>query len=209
MDGAVGFVRGAALVLLAMVASGCGPVSDWFWTPDQQGRYWLARDEPLRAARSFEDPLWKGLAYYQAGAFASSSAALAPLETAAGRFRYANALAQQERLSEAMTAYQQALKLAPNFAEAKFNLAWLAGLVELDRKKAEDAGDGDGPPAAGEFAFDEQAAAATDERTIKEIREQGLSEAELRAMWMRRVQTTPADFLRLKFAYQIQARPSP
>ena len=29
-----------------------------------------------------------------------------------------------------------------------------------------------------------------------------LSDAELRAMWLRRVQTRPADFLRAKFAYQ-------
>ena len=31
---------------------------------------------------------------------------------------------------------------------------------------------------------------------------QELSEAELRAVWLRQVQTKPADFLRAKFAYQ-------
>ncbi|SDP77385.1 hypothetical protein [Desulforhopalus singaporensis] len=30
-----------------------------------------------------------------------------------------------------------------------------------------------------------------------------LSDAEMRAMWLRRVQTKPADFLRAKFAYQL------
>jgi Ca-activated chloride channel family protein len=30
-----------------------------------------------------------------------------------------------------------------------------------------------------------------------------LSDQEIRAMWLRRVETRPADFLRLKFAYQL------
>ncbi|MFP6656025.1 MAG: hypothetical protein VCB25_10395 [Myxococcota bacterium] len=205
----MGLVRWFALLGLAVVVTGCGPASDWFWTADQQGRYWLARDEPLRAARSFEDPLWKGLAYYQAGDFKSSSVALAQLETATGRFRYANALARQERLAEARIVYQQVLDLAPEFSEAKFNLAWVQGLLDIDGKRASEAGGGPRQPVADDFALDQQAAAATAESTIRQIREQGLSEADRRAMWMRRVQTTPADFLRLKFAYQDQARSTP
>jgi Ca-activated chloride channel family protein len=33
-----------------------------------------------------------------------------------------------------------------------------------------------------------------------------LSEEEIRALWMRRVQTSPGDFLRSKFAYQYAQR---
>jgi Ca-activated chloride channel family protein len=33
-----------------------------------------------------------------------------------------------------------------------------------------------------------------------------LSDDQLRALWLRRVQTEPADFLRAKFAYQLQER---
>ena len=33
-----------------------------------------------------------------------------------------------------------------------------------------------------------------------------LSDDQLRALWLRRVQTKPADFLRAKFAYQLQER---
>jgi Ca-activated chloride channel family protein len=33
-----------------------------------------------------------------------------------------------------------------------------------------------------------------------------LSDEELRGLWLRRVQTKPADFLRAKFAYQVQAQ---
>ena len=33
-----------------------------------------------------------------------------------------------------------------------------------------------------------------------------LSDEELRALWLRRVQTKPADFLRAKFAFQAQSQ---
>jgi hypothetical protein len=33
-----------------------------------------------------------------------------------------------------------------------------------------------------------------------------LSDAQLQALWLRRVQTNPADFLRAKFAYQLSRR---
>ena len=36
----------------------------------------------------------------------------------------------------------------------------------------------------------------------QDLNGQALSDAELQATWLRRVQTTPGDFLRAKFAYQ-------
>jgi Ca-activated chloride channel family protein len=38
---------------------------------------------------------------------------------------------------------------------------------------------------------------------------QQLSDAELRSLWLRRVQTKPADFLRAKFAYQLSRGQAP
>jgi Ca-activated chloride channel family protein len=35
-----------------------------------------------------------------------------------------------------------------------------------------------------------------------------MSDAAVRALWLKRVQTRPADFLRMKFAYQLQNGPS-
>ena len=43
--------------------------ADLWLTPDQQGRYWMERGELLKAAERFEDPMWKGLAYYYAEDF--------------------------------------------------------------------------------------------------------------------------------------------
>ncbi len=193
-----------AVVLLLLGGTACSPSLDWFLTPDQQGRLWLERGEPLRAARSFEDRLWKGLAYYEAEDMASAASALAVLDTARGEFQYGNALARQERLPEAISAYRRALVLQPEFPEAAFNLDWVQSLLELDQKEYEDAGGTGGKLEADKIVFDEKGAKGKGEMTSEEARAQGLSEAQLREMWMRRVQTTPADFLRLKFSYQDQ-----
>ena len=36
------------------------------------------------------------------------------------------------------------------------------------------------------------------------LRQEGLTDAQLEALWMRRVQTTPGEFLRLKFGFQLE-----
>lgn len=199
---------GLALGLAALLMAGCAPeqvpdsVLGWFLTPDQQGRLWFERGDPGRAARYFEDPLWKGLAFYAAEEWAPAAASLGTLEAVNGRFPYANALARSERLPEAVAAYDAVLADEPDLAEAAFNRDWVAGLLALDEKEYDDAGGTGGKLEADRIVFDERGAKASGEMTQLEARAQGLSEAELRDLWMRRVQTTPGDFLRLKFAYQ-------
>jgi Ca-activated chloride channel family protein len=206
---------GAALGLAALLAAGCAPeqvperMLGWFLTPDQQGRLWLERGDPERAARCFEDPLWKGLAFYAAEEWEPAAPVLATTQTTGGRFQYANTLARLERLPEAVAAYDAVLAEEPDLAEATFNRDWVAGLLALDEKEYDDAGGTGGKLEADRIVFDDKAANAKGEMTQQEARAQGLSEAELRDMWMRRVQTTPGDFLRLKFAYQTHPAGTP
>ncbi len=199
-------VSSRLLVLaLSLLGLGCAPSWDWFLTPDQQGRLWLERGDPIRAARSFEDPLRKGLAYYEAGDWASAAGALAPLESVEGRFQYANALARLERLPEAIDAYESVLAQSPELPEAVFNLDWVRSLYEQDQKEYEDAGGTGGKLGADKIVFDERGSKGKGEMTRQDARAAGLSDEQMREMWMRRVETTPADFLRLKFSYQAQA----
>ena len=195
------------LVATALGAAGCAPGEGflaWWLTPDQQGRYWLARGEPARAARWFADPLWRGIAAYRAEDFASAAAAFARVEGAGGRLRLGNALAHQERLHEAAAAYREALALEPGLGEARFNLEWVEGLIELAEREYEDFGGTGGKLEADRFVFDERGAQGSDTMTTEQARAQGLSDAQLRELWMRRVATTPGDFLRLKFARQLE-----
>lgn len=181
------------------------PIVSAFWTNDQQARMWHEAGDPLRAASLYRDPVWKGVAYEDGGDLAQAAASFSRVDTAEGAFRLGNALARSQKLGPATQAYTRALGLIPNFQEAKFNLDWVRGLLELGEKEYEDFGGTGGQLEADEFVFDDLAVNAMGEMTIDEARLQGLSPEAIREMWMRRVQTTPGDFLRLKFAYQAQA----
>ena len=192
------------------ILSGLMPVApaaflDAFWTKDQQARAWFEAGEPLRAAGLFRDPTWKGIAYEATGNHEQAALAFDRVASAEGAFRAGNARARNQELAAATKAYERALAMRPDFPEARFNLDWLKGLIRLSEEQYEDFGGTGGHLEADAFVFDHRAANAVSEMTVDEARSQGLSPEAIREMWMRRIQTTPADFLRLKFAYQAQA----
>ena len=125
--------------------------------------------------------------------------------TAEGRFYLGNAMAQQDRLAEAYVAYSHALKARPGFAEARFNQEWVKGLLDIEAKEYDDAGGTGGKLSADEIVFGDRAKNAEQTVSTEDAIARGLSDEQLQEMWMRRVQTTPGDFLALKFAYQLQA----
>ena len=85
----------------------------------------------------------------------------------------------------------------------------MQGLLELEQQEYDDAGGTGGKLEADRIVFDERAKNAKQTMSAEELaaqadKVQGLSDQQLQTMWMRRVQTTPGDFLRLKFSYQQQ-----
>lgn len=200
--------RIAAAILLCWSAQVHAAFIDWWLTPDQQGRVHFERGEYAVAAQRFTNTYWKGLAYYAAGDFGSAASLFATLQTADGYFYLGNSYAQQDKLAEANDAYLQALKLQPEFPEAAFNQEWVAGILEIENREYEDAGGTGGKLGADEIVFDDKAKNAQGEMTAEEAVQQGLSDQQLQEMWLRRVQTTPGDFLELKFAYQLQNQAS-
>ena len=177
---------------------------DWWLTPDQQGRLYFQREEHQKAARAFEQREWKAIAFYRSGDFSNAAALFETMDTAEGRFQLGNALARQEKLAPAIEAYKQALAMKPDFPEAAFNLDWVEGLLKLEQKEYEDAGGTGGKLGADKIVFDKRGAKGRGEMSAQQLQaEKGLTDAQLQEMWMRRVQTTPGDFLRLKFSYQL------
>lgn len=191
------------LFLLSVPALADG-FADWWLTPDQQGRWHFERGNYQDAARLFERPDWKALSFYKAGDFANAAQLFEKDESAQGLFYLGNALAKQEKLASAVQAYNQALELQPDFPEARFNLDWVKGLLDLDEKEYEDVGGTGGKLGADRMVVSKQGNQAKSEVTTRELQaEKGLSDQEVRDMWMRRVQTTPGDFLAYKFSYQL------
>jgi Ca-activated chloride channel family protein len=196
------------LLLLSALATGSAQAAfiDWWLTPDQQGRVLFERGEYVQAAQRFSDPLWKGLAYYASEDFVSAAGWFAQVETAYGYFYLGNAMAHQDRLEEALAAYEAALALEPGLEEAQFNRDWVAGLYELSQKEYEDFGGTGGQLGADDFVFDDRAKNAEQTMSEAEAKSQGLTDEQIESIWMRRVQTTPAEFLEIKFSYQLMER---
>ena len=203
--------RGRVLpfVLLLLVLSGCSQSGvrfvDLWLTANQQGQRAMDRGEYSEAAQLFEDPLWKGTAYYLEQDFSSALAEFAKLETAAGWFNRGNALAHLERYEEAMEAYEKALELQPDFPRAEANLAYMQPFLPLEFEGGE-MGTVGRDAAADEIVFDANQDRLNEEGidTEMESDQQLMTDQQLADLWLRQVDTSPTSFLRYKFAYQAQ-----
>ena len=139
------------LILLLSLWSTESKAMNWqdLWQrSDQQAAAALAQDNPQKAAELFDSPLWKGTAQYRAGDFQGAAQTLANTETADGRYNQGNALAKAGKLAEAKAAYEQALKLDPQMADAEANRKLvekiLAQQQEQDKQDQQDQDGKDG-----------------------------------------------------------------
>ncbi|REL26160.1 VWA domain-containing protein [Thalassotalea euphylliae] len=104
---------------------------DWqsLWqTKDQQGQKAFDQQAFEQAAKTFNDPMWKGSAMYKAGDFQGAAKAFAELDSAQGYYNQGNALAKMQQFDEAINAYEQALAMSPEHSDAKANKALIEEL---------------------------------------------------------------------------------
>lgn len=137
---ALAFRRGWVYVLAAGVMLPLPKAQAFEWRdlwhrPDQQGIEALERDSPEEAAELFEDPEWTAAARYRAGQFDASAAALDGIDTADAHYNRGNALARAGKLAEAVEAYDRALKLEPDHADAKYNRDLVADLLKQQQQQ--------------------------------------------------------------------------
>ena len=198
-------VAGAVTVIVAVVVYCWLIVDKGGWislllNPDQQGRFLFLKERYVQSAETFRDPLWQATAWYRSGEFKKAAGIFMGFDTAEGAFNHGNALAMQGQYAEAIPRYEHALALKPEWEDAQVNLTIARqNAKKLKREGGEGTG---GKMGADEIRFSKD---KTMDRTGGEETVEGavnLSDAEIRAMWLRRVQTRPADFLRVKFAYQ-------
>lgn len=197
-------IRWASALLLwaALGMPGGAEAAEWhfadLWlTPDQQGRLAYERGDYVDAAGHFSDPMWCGVSLYRAGRYEDAIDAFARVDTAESYFDQGNALANLGKFAEAVAAYREALKRKPDFAAAKANLDLLQRLIP-PKNKDDDQEAQDPSEKPDEIKFDEKGKKGK-QGTIKG----GSRNAEL---WMRNIQTTPAQLLRRKFAIEAQGK---
>jgi len=113
---------------------------DWqdLWhTKDQQAQQAYKRQQYERAAELFESPDWKAAAEYKAGAY-TKALAHPPTQTSDSFYNQGNALAQSGQLDQAIKAYEKALAIKPDDADAQFNKALVEKELEKQKKQQDE-----------------------------------------------------------------------
>jgi Ca-activated chloride channel family protein len=125
MLAALAFRRGWIGVILLVLLPLSADALDWdsLWhRNDQRGVTAMNEGNAAQAAELFDDPEWKASALYRAGRYDDSAKALAGLDSERAHYNRGNALARSGHFPEAIEAYEQALRLDPNDADARYNL---------------------------------------------------------------------------------------
>ncbi|WP_339408289.1 VWA domain-containing protein [Pseudomonas helleri] len=110
--------------------------TDLWLRPDQQGQRLLEQKKPLEAVEHFNDPLWQGIALYQAGDYAAAAERFAEVNSASAHYNRGNALARSGELEAALDAYEQALELQPDLQVAAQNKALIEQMLEQQRAES-------------------------------------------------------------------------
>jgi Ca-activated chloride channel family protein len=183
---------------LGVTAPGSG-FADWWLTRDQQGQRLLDAGNFAVAAERFADPLRKGVALFRAGEFEQAAAVFGRIASAEAAYNRGNALVMRGKYEDAVQAYDRALALRPGFEDASVNRE--IARLRAERVKKEGGEMTGGELGADEITFEKGKTGGGEEQVEGET--ETLSDAEMRAVWLRRVKTRPADFMRAKFAYQL------
>jgi Ca-activated chloride channel family protein len=195
-----------ALSLLFLAAVIAGTVRDpHFWlTADQKGDRLMKAGKFAEAAKAYADPWHIGAAQFRNGDFKAAAASFARVPGAVGAFDRGNAWLMAGAYDAAVESYDRALGFRPGWKDAAENKALaLARKAAIDNagKDAdqEQTGQDDKPD---EIVFDQKKQGEDKKSPPIELAAEQMSDEQLRATWLRRVQTTPGAFLRAKFSYQ-------
>lgn len=113
---------------------------DWqsLWeTSDQRAQKAFQQQQYDQAAEAFNNPDWRAAAQYKAGHYQEAAEALKDAQSADGQYNRGNALAKAGQLQEAIQAYDQALTLNPQHADAKYNKELVEKQLQ-DQQKQQD-----------------------------------------------------------------------
>jgi Ca-activated chloride channel family protein len=207
-------------LVLFLVGAGLQPQQaqageNWFadlWlTPDQQGRWLLQRGDYREAAERFNNPMWKGMAYYYAEDFKLAAEYFSRVDSEAARFNRANALAHSQNYLPAVRLYDRILLANPDHSAARKNRDIVQGIIDaINLMSASQADEPGGANSSRELGEDDPERAEGAERKTFETQElvqfsaeEVLQDPSINDMWLRSVQRDPSHFLGVKFSMQL------
>lgn len=190
----------------------------WFaglWlTPDQQGRLLLQAGNYRAAARHFQDPLWKGIAYYYNEDFMQAAEYFSRSDSDTALFNEANARAHARDFLRAVNRYDQLLERSPEYPGARENRDKVQALIDeinrMSESQTEESGIGsEEKEMGGDDAIPAEGAETLsfEQVKLKQFTAEEILQSEAtRDMWLRGVQQDPSNFLATKFSMQLQRR---
>lgn len=190
-----------ALPVLAMVLGiGTWRDPDFWSTADQRGDALMKGKHFAGAAKAFQDPMRIGIAQYRDGQFEAAAGTFAKVPGAPGLYNAANAWLMHGQYDRAIGLYDRALSIRPDWKEATENRALAIArrdrMTIPDEDREQESADAYDPD---DISFDNKG--GNEEKDQKPV-EAGGNDAALQATWLRRVKTTPGQFLKAKFAWQ-------
>lgn len=179
-----------------------------FWlTADERGDRLFGEKRFAEAAKVYADPWRIAVAQYRDGQFEAAAKTFKRVPGADGAFNQGNAWLMHGKYDEAIESYDRALSFHSGWKEAEDNKALALARkkkLEPDTKNREENPDAYAPD---KIVFDMK---GDDNKGQPDVMNgQKMSDEELRTLWLRRLKTTPGDFLRAKFAYQAASEQPP
>ena len=123
---------------------------DLWKTPDQQAEELLS-ENPQAAAEKFERQDWAGVANYEADNYETAAQQFANDDDAVSNYNRGNALSMAGDLEGAIKAYDRALEIDPDFADAKHNKEFVEQLnkQQQEQQQQQEGNEGDEDNQAG------------------------------------------------------------
>lgn len=188
----------AALALLPGESRAEG-LADWFWTPDQQGARLYADHQYAEAAETFTATGWKAAALFRSGGYDAAAQLLEPVATATAQYVRGTALARGRDYQGARAAFEAALLLDPDHADARHNLDVTERIIAYLTEARDQSDTEDGT----EFSPDGMVEdLEPGQGKPMRIDAQAQLSEEAAAQWMQQVETRPGDFLKSRFAIE-------
>ena len=109
-------------------------LSDYFYNTDQKAHQAYENGDYSTAIDTFQDPYKKGVAYYRTGEFQAAEEmfrqSTRPEVASGAAYNLGNALVQQNKLHDAIIAYENVLEKWPDHVQAKENLEIVKKMLE-------------------------------------------------------------------------------
>jgi Ca-activated chloride channel family protein len=116
-------------------------VSNYLWrTPSERAHQLYQQGDYQQAQQRFEDPTWQGNAAYRSGDYPLAEQLYRQSNDASSRYNLGNALAKQQKLPEALKAYEAAKQQKADLPGLEANIELVKQLIEKQKQQQQQSG---------------------------------------------------------------------